>query len=155
MFRLEEAFRLFELEQAKNAEKLKTSKPLEKNGNLTEVDLLTLNDREWLNDSVINEYLKLIVKSSGYRDFLYKSELIVSTSKIHVKLAKILLFYHLFSSKDFCETNSKKLQVSSPSFFSLKTIFRPDWKVHNNPNQPKFSLDVSNCYVPRIQHQLF
>ena len=72
MFRLEEAFRLFELEQAKNAEKLKTSKPLEKNGNLTEVDLLTLNDREWLNDSVINEYLKLIVRSSGTGIFIKK-----------------------------------------------------------------------------------
>jgi len=77
MFRLEEAFRLFELEQAKNAEKLKTSKPLEKNGNLTEVDLLTLNDREWLNDSVINEYLKLIVRSSDRENIAVLSSFFV------------------------------------------------------------------------------
>ena len=64
MRQLGDAFRRFELEQAKNADQLKASKPLEKNGNLTENDLMTLNDREWLNDSVINEYFKLILKSS-------------------------------------------------------------------------------------------
>jgi len=77
MRQLGDAFRRFELEQAKNADQLKASKPLEKNGNLTENDLMTLNDREWLNDSVINEYLKLILKSSERENIVVLSSFFV------------------------------------------------------------------------------
>lgn len=79
MRQLGDTFRRFQLEQAKNADKLKSSKPLEKNGNLTEDDLLTLNDREWLNDSVINEYLKLIVRSSDRENIVVLSSFFVES----------------------------------------------------------------------------
>ncbi|CAG5112084.1 Oidioi.mRNA.OKI2018_I69.chr2.g6340.t1.cds [Oikopleura dioica] len=59
-------------ELAKNSAVLKASKPLDRNGNLTEADLCTLEEKEWLNDAIINEYLKLVVKNqkaTGIRNF--------------------------------------------------------------------------------------
>ena len=63
MEKLQQAFETLAEELPKKSAILKASKPLERNGNLTEADLSTLDEKEWLNDAIINEYLKLVVKN--------------------------------------------------------------------------------------------